>query len=176
MFDLQVISPLVGAFGLALSIIAIIFTGLTYRRQEPRLKVKVLKCVHVYKVARITNERELRVYAFFRIANVGDRATRLNSISLDVFSEDKNHNFKTAVPQPNGDGSSLNPEPKIWIEAHDFTNTSTYSAEVWEKAEQLNLQCVFTFSHTHKDQKTKTISVMQSEPPNPLREYLEKLP
>lgn len=175
MFDLQVISPLVGAAGLIISIFAIIFTGLTYRRQEPRLKVKVLKCVHAYKVARITNERELRVYASFRIANIGDRATRLNSISLDIFSEGKKHSFKTAVPQPNGDGSSLNPEPKIWIEAHDFADMTTYSAEVWNKAEQLNLKCVFTFSHTHKDQKTETISI-QSEPPNPLREYLEKLP
>jgi hypothetical protein len=176
MLDLQVISALVSAAGLAISVIALIISGLKYRRQEPRLKIKVLKCVHVYKVAKITNERELRFYVSFRIANIGDRATKLRLISLDVFSEGKKQNFKTAVNQFDGENNSLNPEPQIWIQAHDSIDAASYSAEVWGKPEQTNFKCVFTFTHTHGDQKIKTTSVMQAEPPSYLREFLEKLP
>jgi hypothetical protein len=169
-------SQVVPALSLFISALAFVFALIKYNKQKASLKIKVLNCTHVYKIANITKERELRFYASFRITNIGDQRTKLHSVSLDIISEGKHHRLNTAIPVLSEVPTTPNPEPQIWLEGRDIIQLRTYSAKLWNNKEQAKIECAFLFLHTDNEVRVKTISVMKTKPPNILDEYFDKLP
>jgi hypothetical protein len=177
MSEFQPISPFwLSVAGLFVSIVAIVFTGLTYRRQTPRLKVEVLRCDHLYATTAISTDKFLKIYTSFRVSNIGDRPTRLNSISLKVTLEGKTRSLNTAVAELGLNTGYFNPEPNKWIEAHDFISFVTLSTDAVFINPTEELKCIFTLSHTNGLKKISTTSKMTKDPPKYFADYLNKLP
>jgi hypothetical protein len=177
MSEFQPISPFWLSFaGLLISFIAIAFTGLTYRRQQPRLKVEILRCDHLYASTATSPDKFLKIWTSFRVSNTGDRPTKLKSISLKVTLEGKTRNLNTAIAELGEGTGSYNPEPDRWIQAHDFIKFVTLSTDTVFINPTQELNCVFTLSHTHSSIRITATSRMAREPPNYFRDFLEKFP
>lgn len=140
MWDIQSVGV---AVSILISSIALTFSILTYIREKPKLKIKIVKCVYYYNIS-VKQVKTLSVHAFFQINNVGDRPTRINKVSLKIFNyEDKV--TKTRInTKPRSPDSCLD-----WVEAHDTIDFETISTMTVEKEFKEKLNCEFTIWDTH---------------------------
>jgi len=153
MSEYPAINLVLGLIGTVTGTIALIISYIVYRKDQPRLKVTITKCIHNFNDA-LTH---INLWVTFQIRNQGDRGTRINDAGLSFSINEQKYNLKK---QNFGEfhGGSLT---SVWIKAHDTESFTAYFSENLEsnlKKKLESIDCTFTIYHTHEPLTIKTTS------------------
>jgi len=159
MSEFSNINLVLGIVGTVTGISALFISYWTYRKENPHLKVSVLKCEHDFTLSEglaVT----LTFWTGFEIKNTGDRGTSINDIGLLFRTDGLEYEWKKKYFR----GPKVVSE-KRWLEAHDTLKVEAdfYDTYVGEEEEQID--CTFTIYHTHSSEKIRVISHRRREKP-----------
>lgn len=147
--ELSIVNFVLGIIGTITGIGALIIHLLRLRKENPRIKVKVLSCEHDFEPKR----NQLSFWTKFQIRNLGDRGTSLNDMDLVFISDNKRHLLKKQYfrgPVEASERKWINPRETMDLEV-DFWEE--YRGEVEEK-----INCTFSIYHTQGKETTTTVS------------------
>jgi len=146
-----------GIVGTVTGSIAIIIHYWRLRRENPRLEVKVLECMHDFEIS----PRQVKTISFwttFEIRNLGDRGTTVNEIELDFLDNGREYRFKKQYFR----GLRTESESR-WINAHEIINIDADFYDRFEGNDREQIECTFTIYHTHGAKTAQCISNTRRE-------------
>lgn len=150
-----------GIIGTITGAIALVVSYVMYRREKPKLKLKIEKCEHEYVTSK-SNFKTLSFYVSFEVRNLGDRGTSINDVGLSFLKKGKKtFEIKKTTFRPYAE--------RIWLNAHDTVNFAV-NFGITAGGELGRIDCLFTIYQTHGNDTIKCTSVRK--PPKPLMEKL----
>lgn len=153
------INLVLGIVGTVTGIIALFISYWTYRKENPRLKVAVLKCEHDFTLSD-SQIKSVNFWATFQIKNIGDRGTSINDMGLLFRSNGREYHWKKKYFRGPNEVSE-----KRWIAAHDWDNIEADFYDTYEGTERKQIDCIFTIYHTHSSEKIRVVSQRRREKP-----------
>ena len=133
--ELSFVNFVLGIIGTITGIGALIIHLLRLRKENPRIKVKVLSCEHDFEPKR----NQLSFWTKFQIRNLGDRGTSLNDIDLVFISDNKRHLLKKQYFRGPVEASE-----RKWINPRE---TMDLEVDFWEEYQGLHF---FDIPYTRK--------------------------
>lgn len=128
-----------GVISLIMAFAGLILHFVKFRKERPRLSIKVVKCRHHIPSTKV-KKTELRIQ--FYVHNRGDRATQLNSLELQEFQN--THALEHS------------------IEANKSVKEDCYY-NIPSRIVNDKLQCTFILHHTHGEKKFEVASEKTSK-------------
>lgn len=141
-----------GVIGTITGAIALFVSYWTYRKENPHLKVTVLKCEHAFTLS-TSQTQSLSFWVDFEIRNVGDRGTSINDIGLLFRTDGVEYEWKKKYFR-----GLTSESQKRWLEAHDTLKIEADFYDVYVGEEKEQIKCTFTIYHTHPSEKIEALS------------------
>ena len=149
MSEYSSITLVLGIVGTITGIIALFISFWTARKENPRLKGKVLSCSHWYSVAQ-NNVKMISFSSTLEIRNIGDRGTTINDADLTFWNRGKKYQFTKLYFR--GDQAL---SKSRWIEAHQLVEIYPDFYQIFNGTEEEQIECQFQVFHTHGSIKIK---------------------
>ena len=147
--DLSIANLVLGLIGTITGIMALFIHFWKLRKENPRIKAKVLQCEHDFEPKR----NQMSFWTKFQIRNLGDRGTSINDVELVFMSNAQEYRLKRQYFRGRREKSQrrwINPHETIDLEA-DFYDE--YRGEVRDR-----INCTFILYHTHKAETMRAMS------------------
>jgi hypothetical protein len=143
MSEYSSITLVLGIVGTITGIIALFISFWTARKENPRLRGKVLTCEHWYPVSE-KNVKMISVFPTLEIRNIGDRGTTINDVDLSFWNSGKKYQFRKLYFR----GEQAQSQRR-WIEAHQLVVLEPDFSEAFDGTEEKQIECQFRVFHTH---------------------------
>jgi len=149
MNEIEVLNLVLGIIGTITGIVALSVHFLRLRRENPRLKIEVLKCEHDFE----EEKKTLSFWAELQIRNLGDRGTDILGVDLTFEDDEQEHNLRMEHH-----GELYEDDLKRWIHPHQTIEKSLTTFTKYEGDIKERINCTLTIYHTHGAEKAKVIS------------------
>jgi len=151
---IDIANLILGIVGTITGSVAIIIHYWRLKRENPCLKIEVLRCEHDYAVS--TNQvKTISLWARFRIKNLGDRGATINDMDLVFRDNGKEYRLHRRLI---GGRHYAEDNKKEWINAHETRDILADFYETFEGNEREQLDCILTLYHTHGAETVKAVS------------------
>lgn len=147
--NLSFASLVLGLIGTITGIIALFIHFWKLRKENPRIKVEVLKCEHDFEEKR----NQVSFWAKFQIRNLGDRGTSINDVNLAFVSDDQEHCLKKRYFRGRREHSQ-----RRWINPHETIDLEVDFYEKYQGQVKERINCTFSIFHTHRVETVEAIS------------------
>jgi hypothetical protein len=146
---LDIVNLILGIIGTVTGSIAVVIHFWRLRKENPRIKVKVLKCEHDFEQRR----NQISFWAEFQIKNLGDRGTSINDVDLVFISDNREHLLRRQYFRGPTETSE-----RRWINPHETIDLETDFWEEYQGEVKENINCTFSLYHTHGKETVKITS------------------
>lgn len=140
--NINVANLVLGIVGTITGAIALFVSYWTLRKENPKLKIRALKCEHNVRVS-TNNIKTLSFWTELQIKNVGDRGTSINDAEIEFEVNGRRYTFKKQY--------FVNAAAKnIWVNPHETTYVEVQFWEAYDGADLENLDCTLKVYDTHR--------------------------
>ena len=151
MSEFSEISLVLGLVGTVTGIIALFIHFWRLRRENPRIKVKVLKCEHSFDIT----HHKIFFWAKFELRNLGDRGTSINDIDVSFKIDNEQHRLRKKYFR----GTRPSEErQRLWINPHEIIDIAADYFEDYHNSFKETIDCTFIIYHTHSSEEVKAVS------------------